>query len=363
MNSYITGTITLKNGDVILISDETIVSNSLKVSMSTCSFDKFDIGSFNAATLKIRVFDDDALEHEFDGAKIEPFSSQKTEGEDGEETEESIPLGIYYVDGTKTKRKRNVVSLEAQDGTALFDKEFPSSLRQVPYDATEMLTAICSFAKTTLANTDLSSFPNYNVRFVASSKSIQTLRDAVMWIAQLLCCNAIIDREGKLEMRPARYFSPEGTSEITADYESDGSDRVDCQFSDVRTYTKYLSAYNLNVPKEYVSDITPSDAQAREGMLTLPSNPILEGMQFAWYDIINEAILEYIDGFGPRKIKASMFFNPSLKLGDTIRFRGGKIDVRRSIIGVVTGISWTYHGLMTVTCAAPQAVKAVIEDE
>jgi hypothetical protein len=74
---------------------------------------------------------------------------------------------------------------------------------------------------------------------------------------------------------------------------------------------------------------------------------------------INFPVIEYIDTFAPRNIKAQMFFNPSIKLGDTIRFSGGLVDVRRTIIGVVTSISWKYHGIMTINCSAPTATKEV----
>lgn len=348
----ITGTITLKTGDIIEITDSNILASSLKLTMSTCQGLTYDLGSFNAGMLNVGIFDDEALDHEFDGAKIELSTVEEME----EETV-TTSLGIYLVDGSKTQRKKNVVKLTAQDYSTLFDIELITDIKESTYTPYALAARLCSDVNIKLSNESFSEFPNNSVRFMPSSASVQTARDAIMWVAQLISCNAIIDRQGQLVFRPARYLESNG--DIIVDYESDGSDRVSTQFSDVRTFIKYLSAYVGNTPKEYSSDISPSDTQARAASFALPKNPLVETLSEYEQISINEVTLEYLDNFATRAIKAQMFFNPSLKLGDTIRFSGGKIDVRKSIVGTVTGISWKYHGLMTVSCAAPQAVKAV----
>lgn len=348
----ITGTITLKTGDTIEITDSNILASSLKLTMSTCQGLVYDFGSFNAGIMNIGIFDDEALDHEFDGAKIELSTVEEKE----EETV-TTSLGIYLVDGSKTQRKQNIVKLTAQDNSSLFDIALSDEIKGSSYTPYALAARLCSDVGVVLANEDFSAFPNNAISFTPSSASIQTARDAIMWIAQLLCCNAIIDRQGRLVFRPARYLEMDG--EIIVDYVSDGSDRVSTQFSDVRTFIKYLSAYVGNAPKEYVSGITPSDTQVREGIFALPKNPLLEKLSESLQDDINKETLEYLDNYAPRAIKTQMFFNPALKLGDTIRFKGGRIDVRRSIIGVVSYILPAYNGMMTVYCAAPQAAKAV----
>ena len=351
-------TIFLKTGDEIAVSDSSIVNNGVSVSMSVCSFSSFDIGSFNAATLDIQLFDDEALEHEFDGAKIVLALSEESdiEGEEAAITQ----LGTYYVDGTKTQRRKNIVKLTAQDASARFDIALSDEIRGGSYTPYSALAAICGVVGVNLANIDLSEFPNNGVTVSFASASVQTYRDAVMWVAQLVCGNALINRDELLEIRRAKFLATGGEgSEIIADYESDGTDRVSIDFSDVRTFPKYLAEYSAGKPKEYTSGLDPIDAQAREGMISLPENPIIESKTEAEADEINTAWLSYIDGFAARTIRAKMLFNPSIQLGYTIRFKGGSVDIRRSIIGVVTSVTWRYRGVMTVQCAAPQAVKAV----
>lgn len=350
--------IILKTGDEIVVDDSSTVNNGISLSMSVCSASSFDIGSFNAATLGIELLDSEALDHEFDGAKIILALSESAETE--EEEAAITQLGTYYVNGTKTQRRKNIVKLTAQDASTRFDVALDDEIRGGTYTPYSALAVICGKVGVTLANLDLSEFPNDDITISFASASVQTYRDAVMWIAQLVCGNAIINRDEQLEIRRAKYVATGGVdSEIVADYESDGTDRVSITFSDVRIYPKYLTAYSGGKPKEYVSDLEPADAQAREGMISLPENPIIKAKAETEADEINTAWLKYIDGFGTRGVTAKMLFNPTLQLGNTVRFKGGNVDVRRSIIGVVTSISWRYKGIMTVHCAAPEAVKAV----
>lgn len=349
----INGIVTLTDGTEIEVTDKIITSNSLSIRMST-SQSEFDVGSFNAAVMEITIIDDEALDHDFDGAEIN-LREIKGKGENITETS----LGLYYVNGEKTVRNRRIVKLVAQDKTALFDVEISEADRAVTeYTPLELLNTACLAAGVMLATTDLSALPNYNAKINIKSAYIQTYRDVVMWIAQLLCSNAVINRAGELEIRRAKYISEEGTTTIINDYVSDGHDRVNIQFSDTRTYIKYLTAYSGTSVKEYVTEVTPDDTQIRYGMFSLPSNPLLESKSAEECDAINKEWHDYVDTFATRYIKATMFSNTEIKLGDTVKFRGGKVDVRKSIVGVVTSINWRYRGYTTIICTAPPAAKS-----
>ena len=144
---------------------------------------------------------------------------------------------------------------------------------------------------------------------------------------------------------------------------------MDIEFADTRVFIKYLSAYSAGVLKTYSSNISPSEAQTRAGMLTLPYNPLLEGKTEEECDTIYTAILGHLNQTSPgtiftqRRIVARMFDNPGIKLGDKVRFGGGKMDVGYSnVIAVPTSIVWKYRGVTTVTCAAPAAVSEEVSD-
>lgn len=346
------GKITLKNGTEIEINDDVLVRDGLSFSMSTSSGSRFDIGTFNASELKISIYDEEAAGHEFDAAVISLSETDKN-------GENPLPLGTYYVDGTKTDRRNKLVKLVAYDAATLFDVEIDADFiadSTLKFYTPDQLISAASQAVGVPANAIPSNLPNASVSgLTLLSKSIQTWRDAVMWVAQLLCANAVINRAGKLEIRRAKYLS-EGTT-IQVDHEISGDQRLSIRFSDVRTYIKYLSAYETGKkPVSYTSGYNASDAQARPASFSLAENPLLSTK--GKYEIrqINSDWLVYIDGFKQREIKAELFGNPKIKLGDTCRFSGGLIDVRRSIIGVITDIRIKYNGVTTVICRAPEAV-------
>ena len=338
------GYIKLADGQTTINFDEDdIISNSVSVSMSTCRSSDFMFGTFNAAILKIGIIDDEALDLDFSGARI---------ALEIVENNTTTYLGRYYVDGEKTKRKNKQVMLTAQDGSAAFDTEISSTVQSTQYTPLTALQAACTACGISLYNQSLSEFPNYQVTFTPSSKAIQTYRDLVIWVCQLLAANAVINRGGALEIRRARY---EYNSD--PDYISDGSDRSDVQFSDTRTYIRYMTAYSAGKPKKYTSSATIVDPQAREGVISLAYNPLLEGKSAADCDTINTAILSDMGSFMQRQITAKMFGITDIQLGELMRFMGGKVDVRQSILGVTTGYVWKYRGISTLYCAAPTALK------
>lgn len=342
----LTGTITLVSEDVITITDAIVVSKSVMISMSTCGKKTFTFGTFNAAMLKMAIVDDDALDHEFAGAKVELAETVTVEGQPV-----TTDLGTYWIDGASIKRQKNMVSFRAQDATAQFNVDIDDSDRETEFTPATLYAAACTAAGVSLdSDVDPSDFPNDDITFTLKSIAIQTWRDAVMWCAQLQACNAIIDREGKLTIRPARPLTAAEDDDI------DASERTSIQFSDTRIYIKYMDAYSAGKLKTYITPREIVDDQARKGKISLPYNPLLEDMEETDCDTINAAILSFMSSLLQRQITAELFSNSQVALGHVIRFRGGKIDVRRSVLAEVTAIDWRYHGHTTVTCTAPEAI-------
>lgn len=66
----ITGTVQLRDGTFIDVSNDTIVQGSLSITRQAFRSDKFDIGMLSSATMNIRIKDDRAYDHEFSGARV-----------------------------------------------------------------------------------------------------------------------------------------------------------------------------------------------------------------------------------------------------------------------------------------------------
>lgn len=340
----ITGRIILTGGTVINISDDIVVANSVSITMSTCRESRFDFGTFNAAVLKMGIVDDDVLQHDFTDAVVQ--ISETYTDEEGDEIQ--IDLGDYTVDGTTVKRERNAVMFSAYDASLAFDKDITDNDRETTYTASTAIQAACTACGVSLEGSIPSGSPNTAVSFKLSSLSIQTWRDVVMWSCQLICANAVINRAGLLEIRQAWA----DMSEVTPDFTCTAADRHDIKFSDKRTYLKYMTAHSGKAIKTYTSSLS-APSQAVPGQMTLSKNPLLDDTSETDCDTINAAILT--KPIEQRQISAKMFSNSEISLGDIGAFIGGKIDVRRQIGGMVTGITWRYHGFTTVICSAPEA--------
>lgn len=343
----LTGMVTFASGGSLEITDDNILANSVSITMSTCGTSKFTFGTFNAAMLKIGLIDNDALDHEFAGASI----TLSVTYVDELGNEDDYDLGTYWVNGTTIKRNRNTVTMTAEDATGQFNKELPDNVRQTQYTPATLYAAACTACGVSLdSNVDPTVFPNDSVTFTLASAAIQTWRDAVMWTVQIQACNALINRDGELTIRRAKHISTSPTWEITA------AERADIKFSDTRIYPKYMDAYSAGKIKTYTSTAVISDNQARQGKIACAYNPLLEGKTESDCDTINSRILAFLDNFLQRQIEAKHFTDPRVALGDVIQYRGGKVDVRRSILGIATHIVWRYHGYTTVTCTAPDAI-------
>lgn len=320
-----------------------ILANSLSVTMSTCDKGNFTFGTFRAAVLKVTfILAGDLADVDFSGARIELEKN-------GTGTN---PLGVYWVDDSKTKRRGKLLTIEALDAASLFDVELPDSVRAQTYTAATAIAAACAAVGSNMVQLP-EGLPNQSVTFTPSSASIQTWRDLVMWVAQLLGGNAIIDRTGYLVIRPAGYFSGQQPS-----YTSQGDNRVDIQYADIRTWVKYLTAYSERKVKTYTGG-NISEANARPGYVTLPLNPLLDGKTEAECDTINAAIRASV-GSLVRDITAKCADDPSVQLGDMANFTGGRVhSTNTGALGVVTAITWRFRGITTVTCTAPTSVKEV----
>ncbi|MCM1419743.1 MAG: hypothetical protein NC084_13635, partial [Bacteroides sp.] len=344
----IAGTITLADGTELTITDGTLVKNSLKITHELCG--EYKIGTFRLGCLRIAFFDDNALLRDFTDAKICPVYEILTEA-----GWESVPMGIYYADGTSVRRKRDTVSLTAYDGGIVFDRVLSEAIRGRSATAEDMIAAACEECGAVFGGI-AEGLTNTAVKVGAASRQIQTYRDLIGWCAALLCAYAVIDRTGALRLIPAKYgVSEDDRTEIITDKRLSEAERDSIYVTDTRAYIATLHVYHGGTIKTYLSDTVQEDEQAAPAVYTLAENPILlETLSDTERDRINESWLAYIDGFKQRGIEAEIYGDPALDVGDVIRCSGGDVDQRRSIVGLVTRQEWRYRNFHTITCATPQ---------
>ena len=342
----ITGTIKLCEGKTINITDDIIVNNSVTLKEQLVSGDTFEIGTFYTNQLDITVYDDNFLSRSYANARITPkYEIQLAGG-----TWESVPLGIFTVDNSLTKRKGSIHKLTAFDDSTKFDVDISAYLGGKK-TVQQHIKDLAADVGITLATTDFSAYPNDNLTVDSTiSTEIQTYRDLIEWCCAIMAASARINRYGKLEIvkLKEKKKTVDGVFVYDADYTVEGYERTGTEFFDLRALTKYFSTTFDGEQYVYANNSMLDDTVARKATLFLPENPLLRSASDrkaafeACADAINIAL---------RRVEFSFNGNPAIECFDTLCGNGGKIDVNRTIAFFPTSLVWKYRGAHKVSCA------------
>lgn len=142
--------------------DKDIVQGSLYISQRVMGGSSFKIGTCETQELGVSLIEDRAKEINYGGALvIVKYSLCVGTDENGEDIWETITKNTnFFVDGTKTKRKGNIVTLKAYDPASLLDIELPKN--EIPYGSLyERAKWIWEYAATHIAPTN--SDPNTSI--------------------------------------------------------------------------------------------------------------------------------------------------------------------------------------------------------
>ena len=344
----IAGAIKLCDGETINITDDIIVNNSVTLKEQLVSGDTFEIGTFYTTQLDITVYDDNFLSRTYANARITPkYDIQLADG-----TWESVPLGVFTVDNSLTKRKGSIHKLTAFDDSTKFDVDI-SAYSGGKKTVQQHIKTLAADVGITLATTDFSSYPNYNLIVDSTvSSSVQTYRDLIEWCCALMAASARINRYGKLEIvkLKEKKKTVDGVLVYDADYTVEGYERTGTEFFDLRALTKYFSTTFDGEQYVYANNSALDDTVARKATLFLPENPLLRSVSDAERKSAFEACAETIS-IALRRVEFSFNGNPAIECFDTLCGNGGKIDVNRTIAFFPTSLVWKYRGAHKVSCA------------
>ena len=355
VSEAVTGTLTLPESGSITITDSNLVSGSLKLTKELCG-EKYRIGTFNLSCLRFSFFTDNASALDLTGGSVSLSYSLAEAGG----SFETVPIGTFLVDPILSARRGNVITIVAYDAGVKADREPSTTLREMTGTPAELIIAACSECgiDTDIDDDSLDDFPNSALTVSPADRQIQSCRDIIMWCAYLLCGYAVIDRDSKLKIIPAKYSA--SGSAISTDREVTANERRYIYATDTRAYIKYMSAYTGDNITNYTSTYVSPDTQAAPAAYALDRNPLLAGKTDAEYDTANRAWLGYIDSFKQRGIKTCIYGDPAIDVGDTLMFRGGDVDQRSGIIGVVTSYEWNYRVGHVINCSAADCVGSLV---
>lgn len=326
---YWTGTIVTTNHVTYEFGNDDIVKGSGYINRSVCGNSGIELGSVYAAELGITMFS--AIDrYTLDGAEIRLYFHLILA--DG--SEESIPMGVFEI--SEANRCVKCLELKAYDYMLRFDKTLNiESSSGTPYN---FLNTICNSCKVEMAQSqaEINALPNGKETLgIYSDNDIETFRDLLYYVAQVLGCVCQIDREGKLVLIP---YGKTVSEEIKQKH------RYDSSYSDfVTRYTAVSSTNKITEESEYYA-LTTDDGLT----MNLGVNPLLQfGLKTTRTKVINNilnaiAVVEYVP------FDSNTIGNPALDPMDCLTFSGGNADSTQ--VSCITSITYKINGKHTLKC-------------
>lgn len=358
----IAGTIKLCDGETITITDDLILNNSVTLKEQLVSGDTFEIGTFYTNQLDITVYDDDFLSRSYANARITPKYEILLAGG----TWESVPLGIFTVDNSLTKRKGSIHKLTAFDDSTRFDVNI-SAYAGGRKTVQQHIKDAAADVGIELATTDFGAYPNDNLTVDSTiSTEIQTYRDLIEWCCAIMAASARINRYGKLEIVKLKEKTTTVDDALIydPDYTVEGYERTGTEFFDLRALTKYFSTTFDGEQYVYTNISTLDDSAARKATLYIPENPLLQSLSIETRKSAFQSCADAMT-IALRRVEFSFNGNSAIECFDTLCGSGGKIDINRTIAFFPTTLVWKYRGAHKVSCAfaelTDEATATVLE--
>ena len=304
---YWTGKITTKAGVVHEFSEKEIVKGSGYISAQCCGSTEMELGTVYASEMGITLFLD-VDRYTLEDALVELFYHLELADSSWEE----VPMGIYEI--SEANRKIKCLEIKAYDYMLRFDETF-NGFETVgnAYDFMELCSKAC---RVELAQTreEIEAMPNgAEVLSVYTENDIETYRDMLFYVGQVLGGFFCINRFGKLELRK---YGIEPVMEIGSRH------RFTSSFSDFITRYTAVSSTNLKTEMSEYYALEPDDGLT----MNLGTNPLLqfgvdETRKELCANILNDlAVINYVP------FDSETIGNPALDLGDVLKFSGGHAD-------------------------------------
>ena len=251
-----------------------------------------------------------------------------------DESVETVPMGLFEV--SEANRKVKTLEIKAYDFMVRFEKSFNASESIGNcYDFMTLCSLACDVA---LAQTReyIEALPNGTENLsIYEDNDIETYRDVLYYIGQVLGGFFVINRSGALELRK---YGNVPTLLVERKH------RFTSSFSDFITRYTAVSSTNLRTQIAEYYALDPDDGLT----MNLGVNPFLqfgldETREQLITNILNDiAVVNYVP------FETDTIGNPALDLGDILSFSGGQADSTK--IAAITSNTVKIGGRQTLKC-------------
>lgn len=344
---YWTGKITTTAGTVYNFDQEDMVKGSGYITSQCCGSTEIELGTVYAAEMGISLFSEinrytleDAIVELFYHLKIsnsrsstdlDPNYDQSIEADGIYET---IPMGIFEV--SEANRKAKSLEIKAYDYMVRFEKNF-TALESIG-NAYDFMTLCATACSVTLAQDreTIEAMPNGSENLsIYTDNDIETFRDVLFYVGQVLGGFFVINRSGELELR--KYGN---VSVLTVERRH----RFTSSFSDFITRYTAVSSTNLRTQVAEYYHLDPDDGLT----MNLGVNPLLQfGLDETRRELC-ENILNDLSLVNYVPFESDTIGNPALDVGDILSFSGGQADSTK--IACITSNSIKIGGRQAIKC-------------
>ena len=338
---YWTGKITTKNGVVYNFDAEDIVKGSGYISSQCCGSTEIELGTVYSAEMGITLLSDidrytlqDALVELTYHLRISKSRDSADLDEDYDQTVESdgiyeaIPMGVFEV--SEANRTVKCLELKAYDYMLRFEKDF-NGFETVgkAYDFIHLCCEACH-VEFALTQEEIEAMPNGNTGLsIYTDNDIETYRDVLYYVGQVLGGFFCINREGVLELRK---YGDQSVLQIRSRH------RFSSSFSDFITRYTAVSSTNMRTEIAEYYHLDPDNGLT----MNLGVNPLLqfgldETRRQLCTNILNDiSVIDYVP------FDSDTIGNPALDLGDVLTFMGGQADSTQ--ISAITSMQVNLYG-------------------
>ncbi len=322
---YWTGKITTTAGTVYNFGAEDIVKGSGYISSQCCGSTEIELGTVYSAEMGITLLSEinrytleDALVELFFHLRVSTSTDDEDVDEDYDQAVESdgiyekIPMGIFEV--SEANRTVKCLELKAYDYMLRFEKDFNGF--ETVGKAYDFIRLCCEACDVDFAHTqaEIEAMPNGNESLsIYTDNDIETYRDVLYYVGQVLGGFFCINRDGELELR--KYGD---TSVLTVAR----THRFSSSFSDFITRYTAISSTNLRTEIAEYYHLDPDDGLT----MNLGVKPLLQFGLDETREQLCTNILDDISVINYVPFDSDTIGNPALDVGDVLTFIGGQAD-------------------------------------
>ena len=328
-NFYWTGRITTKAGVVHEFGNGDIVKGSGYITGQCCGSAEIEIGTVYAAEMGLTLFSE-IDRYTLEDAKIELFYHLRL----GNGSFEEVPMGIFEV--SEANRTLHCLEIKAYDFMLRFERSFNGF--ETVGNAYAFLVLCCKACNVELAHTqaEIEAMPNgAELLSVYTENDIETYRDVLYYVGQVLGVFFCINRTGKLELRKYRNVPVMTVSD---------RQRFSSSFSDFITRYTAISSTNVKTQTAEYYALETDDGLT----MNLGVNPLLQFGLEETRKALLENILSDLSVIRYVPFDSDTIGNPALDLGDVLVFSGGHADETQ--LACVTGYQIKINGKHSLKC-------------